>query len=195
MRFFSLERPEFRWGDYGDILLHGMAARDEQSGLLLLERTGNFVPPISFPGLPGIVVTNEFRSRLEQSGFTGIAFQPVIKRRIVDLDWLRWDSSLDEPAQLPDSGEPEDYLLPAKHDESLAQSMPDLWELVIGKTAHVLRIEDSNAEFGVRLSLLRDTWKGEDFFAVPEVLYEFVTESAKDWLEKEAANFVGFREW
>ncbi|MGQ0542767.1 MAG: hypothetical protein ACT4O9_13075 [Blastocatellia bacterium] len=195
MKFFSLERPKFRWGDYGDILLHGMAARDKQSGQLFLERTGNFVPPISFPGLPGIVVTGAFRSRFEKTGFRGIAFKPVRKHRIVDLDWLAWDPSSDEPAQYPSSGEPEDYILTAKHDESLASELPDLWELVISKTAHVLRIEDPNAEYGVRLSLLRETWNGDDFFSVPEVLYEFVTESAKDWLEKEEGDFVSFKEW
>lgn len=195
MKFYSLERPRFRWGDYGDILLHGMAERDETSGLLLLERTGNFVPPISFPGLPGVVVTTDLRSRLQQSGFTGFSFQPVRKKHIVNLDWSCWDSNDDEPEVYPTSGEPEDYILDAKHDEALARKLTDLWELVPAMTAHLKRIEDPDAEYGVHLSLRHETWNGDDFFRTPEVLYEFVTEPAKVWLENEAEGFVDFKEW
>jgi hypothetical protein len=103
---FSLEMPVIPWGDYGDILFHGDAGRDQQSGLLKLSRTGVYVPPITFPGLPGIVVTDSFRSALETSKLTGFTFQPIIKHHIVDLDWSDWKG--DEPAFYPESGEPED---------------------------------------------------------------------------------------
>jgi hypothetical protein len=195
MKFYSLERPRFRWGDYGDILLHGMAARDEASGLLLLKRTGNSVPPISFPGLPGVVVTEGIRSLLVESGLTGFSFQPLVKHRIVDLDWPTWDPDAVEPAFYPESGEPEDYLLGKNHDEVLSGKMPELWELVPGTTAHVQRIEDTSADYGVRLSLRYETWNGDDFFRAPEVLYDFVTQRTRDWLENEAKGFVDFKEW
>lgn len=193
MRFFSLERPNIPWGDYGDILHHGTAARDEQTGLLKLERTGPFIPPITFPGLPGTIVTESFRRSLEASKLTGFSFRPVTKFHIVDLDWSEWKS--EEPDFYPASGEPEDYIYMSKHSPQMAEEMSDLWELVIKDTAHVQRTEDPSAEFGVALSLLKETWNGDDFFRAPEVLYEFVSERAKLWLESHAENLVNFREW
>jgi hypothetical protein len=195
MKFFSLERPEFRWGDYGDILLHGMATRDESTGILRLERAGPFVPPISFPGLPGIVITGSLKSRFEESGLIGFSFQRVTAKHVVRLNWLDWDADSDEPATYPESGEPEDYILALPHDEAVASTLPELWELVPGTTASVERIEDENAEFGVRLRLRHETWNGDDFFRTPEVLYDFVSERAKAWLHDEAGDFVSFQEW
>lgn len=195
MKFFSLERPAFRWGDYGDILLHGMAARVESSGILQLERTGPFVPPISFPGLPVIVVTGALKSRLDESRLTGFSFQRVTAKHIVRLNWLDWDADCDEPSAYPESGEPEDYILALPHDGALASTLPKLWELVPSTTASVERIEDEDAAFGARLTLRHETWNGDDFFRTPEVLYDFVTERAKAWLHDEAGDFVSFQEW
>lgn len=84
--FYILNRVRDPWGDYGDMLTHGMAGR-AGDGVLELERTGPFIPPISQPGMPGIVVTDEFRIRVEESSLTGIAFQPVRKTRIVNVPW------------------------------------------------------------------------------------------------------------
>ncbi len=193
MQFFSLERPVIAWGDYGDILHHGMASRDEQSGLLKLERAGTFAPPISFPGINDIVVTDLFRLALETSNLTGFSFRPVIKHHIVDLDWSKWKS--EEPNFYPESGEPEDYILEAQHSPETAEQMPEFWELVVKETAHVQRTEDPWADFGIALSLLKETWNGDDFFRAPEVGYTFVSVKAKLWLEKEAGELVSFEEW
>jgi hypothetical protein len=96
------------WGDYGNILVSGLLDRDETSGLLLIERTGPFVPPISIGGLHSpLVVTDSFRRELERSGLTGFGFQPAVKQRIVRLAWERWDRSAAEPAEYPAEGEPE----------------------------------------------------------------------------------------
>ncbi len=193
MRFFSLERPVIAWGDYGDILHHGMALRDEQSELLKLERTGTFVPPITFPGINDIVVTDSFRLALETSDLIGFSSRPLIKHHIVDLDWSEWKS--EEPDFYPESGEPEDYIYEAQHSPKTAEQMQELWELVIEQTAHVQRTEDASADFGVTLSLLKETWNGDNFFRAPEVGYTFVDEKAKLWLESHAGNLVDFREW
>lgn len=193
MRFFSLERPFIAWGDYGDILHHGMVWRDEQTGLLKLERTGTFVPSITFPGINEIVVTDSFRAALETSNLTGFTFRPLIKHHIADLDWSDWKS--EEPNFYPESGEPEDYIYEAQHSPEIAEQMPKLWELVIEQTAHVQRTEDASADYGVALSLLKETWNGDDFFRAPEVGYTFVSKRATLWLEKHAENLVDFREW
>ena len=119
------------WGDYGRILVAGMSAHlPRKEGLIQLERTGPFIPPVSFPGLGDIVVAANFRAALESSGLTGISFQPVIKARIVELNWPLWDSTSDDPAEYPAEGAPEDYILARPHSDEVSAQLGDVWELV-----------------------------------------------------------------
>ena len=106
--FYRLESPNVPWGDYGSILVHGMtSATARDTGSPKLQRSGPFVPPISFPGLGCIVVTDAVRSHLQSSGLTGFSFVPVTKSVIVPIDWHEWDLLTDEPPFYPEDGEPE----------------------------------------------------------------------------------------
>ena len=96
-KFYTLEGKSHAWGDYYDILMHGMSCHlDRDGGIIQLERTGPFVPPISLPGIGDIVITAEFRGKLEASGLTGLHFQPVIKKLIVWSDWETWNDEAEE---------------------------------------------------------------------------------------------------
>jgi hypothetical protein len=58
-QLFCLRMPQQKtnWGDYGDMLRHGMTNHLDRSGeSLQLERTGPFVPPVTFPGASGFLV-------------------------------------------------------------------------------------------------------------------------------------------
>jgi hypothetical protein len=91
-KFYILGKQGNSWGDYHQILMHGMSCHLDRAGdLIQLERTGPFVPPISQPGIGDIVVTDAFRKKLEASGLLGLRFQPVIKKLIVHSDWHTWD--------------------------------------------------------------------------------------------------------
>ena len=137
---YALDASRMPWGDYGCILLSGMTSHlERQNGLLQLERTGPFVPPISLPGIADIVVTNDFKHLLEGSGLTGFTFQPVIKKHIVFLEWEKWDKKSEEPLEYPGTGEPEDYILERAHSPELAQQIGDLWELCLEECAEVER--------------------------------------------------------
>ena len=193
MQFFTIQECEHSWGDYGNTLLQGQATRDEVTGLLQIQRTGPFVPPISFPGLREIVVTEDFRAQLEASGLTGFSFRPVVKQHIVDLDWQNWDKNADDPKVYPRSGEPEDYILERKHSPKTANKMPVLWELAVGQSAHVLREKDKTAPTGVVLYFQSETWKGDNLVRVPEVLYTFADLKAKEWLDGTVAEYVRFQ--
>src|SRR5262249_6309457 len=74
-------------------------------------------------------VTDAVRRALEDR-LSGLEFRPVRLAHIVNLEWHRWDATQKEPPTYPDSGEPEDFILEAPHDPSLAKSMGPLWELV-----------------------------------------------------------------
>lgn len=68
MTIYILQNAKMPWGDYGSMLLSGMTSHlPRKNGLLQLERTGPFVPPITLSGVDEIVVTDTFKRQLEQS--------------------------------------------------------------------------------------------------------------------------------
>jgi len=171
------------WGDYSDILVSGMTAHlGREDGMLQLERTGPFMPPITFPGIEEIVVTNQFRESLEHSGLTGFTFRPVVKKHIVLLEWEKWDRTADEPVIYPESGEPEDYVLEGSHSPEVARQLGEVWEVCLE--------EHAKFEPGGTLA----NWDGTDWFRVKGPAYNYVSERAKHWLEKVAPDWVTFRE-
>jgi len=169
-RLYLLEgRPLTSWGDYNDILQHGMISpAGRTGGLLNLERTGPYIPPITFPGIGNVVVSAAGRKLLEESGLRGFGFRPVRKARIVELRWQDWDLTAHEPRMVPKSGEPEDYILELPPDGRAAEEMGDVWELLAN---------------------------GADFVRTGELSRILVTERAKAWLEEHLGGYVRFDEF
>lgn len=180
------------WGDYGDILQQGMSARLERSdGRLALERTGPFVPPITFPGIGEIVINSDVRDALEFSRLTGFSFSPVEKVRIVDLRWEEWDLEADEPPEYPETGEPEDFISQREHDREIAKEMGDLWQIVVPQTATVLRprrIVESYRELTLDLS----TWNGKDLFRSRDIASMLFSERAREWFTELWGEYIQF---
>ncbi len=173
MTTYILTKPGPPWHDYGDILVHGMSAHlDRHDGLIQLERTGPFVPPMSFPGITEIVVTDTLKHDLERMEFTGLMFFPVIKARIVHIDWHLWSAAADEPAEYSASGEPEDYILERPHDPELAAAIGDLWEVRVPVTP-----ESST------LDLFTREGQGD----------VYVSDAVKHWLEQRVGQWVQFK--
>lgn len=163
------------WGDYGNILISGLVERDETSGLLLIERTAPFVPPISVVGLHSpVVVTDPFRRELAGSGLTGFGFQPAVKKRIVRLAWEQWDRRAAEPAEYPAEGEPENYVLGRRHDPELAEAIGPLWELLVESED----IAEGQPDF------LRDTLYFSSIY-VSAAAHEWLAARAGEWLRFE----------
>lgn len=195
MDFYILDNAEMPWGDYGSILLSGMTSHlSRKKGLLQLERTGPFVPAITCSGVSDLIVTDEFKSKLQESGLTGFSFMPVVKKHIVELDWTTWDKSKDDPLVIPTSGEPEDYILPKKHNPKVAEEMGAMWEMKIEEGA---KTEKRKAQVPKRWSqydiyLLSDSWNGSDFFTAEGVGYIYVSEKAKLLLERNAGEWLKF---
>jgi hypothetical protein len=126
----GMPKQKTNWGDYGDMLRHGMTNHLARSGeYLQLERTGPFLPPVTFPGVSDVVVTDMIKAKLSAVIAT-LLFRPVLKAHIVQSNWHEWDETTEEPARYPASGEPEDYVLMEPHDPLLADNLGNLWELV-----------------------------------------------------------------
>jgi hypothetical protein len=88
---FVAQHADAPWGDQGDILVHGMSLRlGRREGSIQLERTGPFVPPISLPGMHDVIVSDPVRRALASS-LPRLVFRPVVKARIVRLEWERWE--------------------------------------------------------------------------------------------------------
>jgi hypothetical protein len=189
-QFYTLDGPATPWGDYSDILISGMSEHlSRRKGLIQLERTGPYVPPISFPGMQDIVVTDAFKKQLEISGLTGVRFQPVVKKRIVHLDWHLWDKSIDEPQEYPEEGEPEGYILDRPHSPEMSKQIGDLWEVVLDEAAKTQRERRPT-----RILLVASSVCGGDLFRAEDVGYNYATEKAKAWLELHAKDHVSFKE-
>ena len=195
VEFYILRKPYDFWGDYSHYLMHGMAAPDDlKNGPLLLYRTGPYVPSISFPGIGDVVVTDEFKQKLEKSDLSGFSFRPIIKKKIVDLHWHKWDTTTDDPPEFPESREPEDFINERPHSPELAEKLGDLWEVVITPSASVKKIQPENWLSNMKIYLIADTWKGDDIFRAHDVLYTYLSKKAKEWLEVNAKEYVTFEE-
>lgn len=121
---YRLDEANAPWGDYGSILFNGMSAHlGGDDGPIQLERTGPFVPPITFPGIGDIIVTEEMKLLMEQAGFKGISFRPVEKAHIADVPWHNWNLTAEDPPFYPAGGEPAAYIFDQPHSPKLANEI------------------------------------------------------------------------
>lgn len=129
MKIFWLRTQDTPWGDYGEILFNGMSSRLPRiDGQLQLERTGPYLPPITFPRRGEVIITEALRHQIESGVGGALAVRAVIKARIVAVDWEHWPRDR-LPDDLPPSREPEDLILQHPHDPVLSAAMGALWEL------------------------------------------------------------------
>jgi hypothetical protein len=180
-RMYRMAAPSVLWGDYGRALREGIAWNlPRVDGALQLERTGPSIAPITFPsGDDIVVITAAVRSALESSGLRGCVFRPVIKARVVNLDWQSWPAA-DHPALYPAGGEPDRYILGRKNNPAAADALGELWELYGQQTAPSIPGNPPCLDVGELTS---------DFLVSDErPAGVFVSTAAKDWI---AAAFPG----
>jgi len=156
-----------------------------KGGVLQLERTGPFVPPISLPGVGDVVVTAKFRQAMKDSGvLRGVRFSEVMKARIVRLEWHTWDLRTKEPRAYPKGGEPEEYILGRPHNEKLAAEMGPLYEAIVPSGGEA-ELYDRKQPWNYKVRVKRGTWSGRHLFRAENWL--FVDEAGRRWLETQGA--------
>lgn len=132
------------WLGWADVLLHGLTRpRPNDHVALQLERTGPYVPALTFPGDADVVVTDALRAQLAER-VRELRFRAVELSRVVRLDWHLWDVAGLEPKFVPESLDPADYVRGAPHDAELAAAIGPLWEVVADVDVHV---EDEDGAF------------------------------------------------
>lgn len=179
-RFYQLRNSSAPWGDYGYILRNGLLATrtKAKSPLVEVERTGPFLPPITFP-FDAIVVSEAAKEQLETGRFAGLQFSRAKYAKVVRLDWHEWDHLVPEPQRYPASGEPEDYIIKGKNSDRTAAVMPAIWAFNVPPTEG-LQLLGSNT---FRLDRAPDA----DIFR--EYSIHWVSERMRVWLE------ANFGEW
>jgi hypothetical protein len=184
-----------RWGDYGDILQHGMACHNpDKDDRLALRRTGPYISPVTLPGIGDVVLTSPARQLLETSGLSGFAFRPVERVLTVEVHWEKWDLTSDQPPYFPTSGEPEDYMLGQPDNPETCAALVELWEVLVPITATVLRpkaIVGSHEE--LRLDL--NSWNGADPFRGNGYGSILFTERGCKWFTQKWGSYVNFTEF
>jgi hypothetical protein len=184
-RFFkihsrSIFNPE--WGDYGDMLQNGMSMhRPRVNGRIALERTGPFIPQVTIPF--AVLLTSEAKTSLESSGLSGFEFIPVEKAHIVELPWETWNLQAEQPAEYPESGEPEDYILTRPHDPAIATFLGDVWELESTSRVRILRPE---------MAVDTSTWNGDDVFRGEGFDSLLFSNRAREWFSEKWPSLVSF---
>jgi hypothetical protein len=158
VEIYWLRSNEPPWGDYGRILLNGMSSHLPRiEGRIQLERSAPYVPPITFPRQGDVVVTEAVRAAFDVGLLGALPVRPVDKAKIVKLDWQNW--AWDEPpAHLPQSRDPEDYLLIPEHDAELCAQIGSLWEIApptVGAGTYK-KVSRRPAEFRVAIEVPRD---------------------------------------
>jgi hypothetical protein len=180
---YAIDSSPAPWGDYGDVLRHGLVEVLEgevDQTTIVISRTGPFVPPIMFP-FGHIIVTDDLRQKLERANFTGLKFLPVEYGKVVRNDWHTWNTSAPDPEFYPD-GEPEDYIEAADHDADLVGNMPKLWAWDVARTDD-LQIQGTN-NFRV------DRHPGSD--VAKEYYIVWVSDLLKSWLAESAGQWIKF---
>jgi hypothetical protein len=197
MSFFQLKGPKL-WGDYGDILLHGMTAHLEKiENRLQLERTGPFMPPITFPGVGDVVVTDIFHRQLTESPFAHLEFYAVDKARIVAYHWEKWDRTAIDPEEFPETGEPEDYILSRPHSVKTAEVLGKIWQVVLPEGA-AIDTDSRRGAWDYDIRVHTSTWNGNHLFWGRKRSHDsggliIVSEIGKHWLEEQAGEWVRFK--
>lgn len=192
MNFHIFKNKKMPWGDYGDILLTGYAYMDE--GILYVERAGNFVPLV-YSCFSLLLITDKMKQLLESSGLTGFSFTKAVIKKAVNIDWLSWDLTAMEPKVYPRGGEPENYIECYKHNSELAESMPDIWGMILNDDETLVGRMRENVGSLDELYLIENSWTGYDIFLSKGAGYIFFTEKAKQWFEKHSDGYAIFEEF
>lgn len=187
-RFYTLKQSDLEFGDYHDILAHGMATRTSDDDALILERTGPYVPPWSMPSWDYVVVTAEFLQKVRDSRLTGYDVIPVIKKKVTNIDWRNWEPYGPKEFKYPAGNEPENYIERRKHSLETAEAIGELWHLRFKPG-----ISRSTDEGVHHFRLSGNTWNGADFFTEGgRTTTPYVSERGRDWLLANVSEWVSF---
>lgn len=197
MKYFIIKNKEMPWGDYGYVLFTGLLnVMDSNLNILEfpeLERTGPYIPAIYIANSRNVIITDEIKQIIEQNDISGVTkFCHVVKKKIVDINWESWDKS-HGPLFIPESNEPEDYILKGQNNIDLLQSTPDIWELKVVRKYNLTKISDKFDSINYT-HLTMNIKPQFDIFMPQNILVVIISEKLKNILEAHNINTLRYVE-
>ncbi len=191
MEYYMFRNKKMPWGDYGNTLLVGYAfPSEDNANEIFIERAGPFVPPV-YTWANMLLVSDSFKKKLEKSDLSGFRFQETIFKKIVHIDWMKWDLEAKEPKIYPSGGEPENYIAKRKHNTEVAEEMEAIWCLQLDNETLIGR-KQRNISSRDELFIIENTWTGSDIFTSRGKGHIYFTEKAKQWFKEQADGFGNF---
>lgn len=190
---FLIENKIAPWGDWGDILWAGLTPWNEDKQSISIERTGPFTPKAYFSS-NNFIFTKEIKELIEKSSLKGIKFlYEIEKKKIINLDWTKWDVNKDITEYLDDLYEPVDLIFDGINDVKLNQDMPSYYLASIKNQIHLNKNKLINMQnLSEYITFADHKLDNSDFFMGIEIIGCFISERAKDWLEKYCPNCFNY---
>ncbi len=131
IQYFTVRRAHTVWGDYSDILIHGLVDYDgnKQTGEDALMRADAWMPEMGLP-LGMWFVGERVKHAIENSKFRNFLGNRVHISKATKVGWRNWNLEADEPQKYPAQSEPENYILARKNDETTRLAVPPVWRLI-----------------------------------------------------------------
>lgn len=197
MKYFIIKNKDMPWGDYGDTLFKGflnvMDKNYNDLEIPTIERTGPYIPEIYIANSTDLVITEKVKKILEDEKISGIIEYKKIKiKKIVNIDWQKWDINK-EVEFYPKSGEPEDYILKGKNDDSLVDKFPNLSNVKTLKKGKLYKVNDKPDYINYLHLEIREKID-EDIFSIENMWFLIVSEKFKNILEMNNINDLKFIE-
>lgn len=144
MDYFIIRNKQMPWGDYGNVLFRGflnvMDKNYNDLDIPEIERTGPYIPDIYITNTRDLVISNKVKELFDEAQIKGVDFyKPIKLKKIVKLDWNKWDLNSSDPEFIPSSGKPEDYIIKGKDNDDLKKEIPLLWNPIL-KEEKVLKV-------------------------------------------------------
>jgi len=188
--FYFLQRAPSPWGDYGLLLEHGLGMMNRERTALHLRRAGPYIYPITMP-FGEVVINDGVHSKLVSADLIGLRCVPVIKDKIVAIDWQQWDRSKRSPAFYPENGSPVNYIECGAHSEKAAKAMGPLWAIDLPVVARVVRPRKGDVSpKSVRVD--KASLSGVDFAVSRDVLWPIMSIRAVELVRDEAGDRIRF---
>jgi hypothetical protein len=192
MRFFHIIN-NLMPGEFGEFLAGMLGERVD--GCLHIQRLGPYAPPV-FVGLGNrLIATDSFLEKLVSSHFAHFSFRPVLKTKIVEMNWQDW--------YLKDKRFPIFYetnpsvIISRPHSPVASAKMGELWEVELNEDVPGLRVGKIGENI-IQIDIAK--WNHDDLFyaKVPNnpinPTFPVATERAREWLEENCENWLRFTE-
>lgn len=199
--FFELSTtapPE--WSIVGPQMIDCLRShRDESTGLIHIERTGPCAPPVALASMDEFVVTQDFRNWISESCLGQFEFKPVVKDRVIEINWHLWDTDSDTDISIPRDCDPEAYLMDLPHSANAAAELGELWEWIIAPGGVRELVPRADKPFLFDRWFHTATWNGADIFRAGIEPNDFagktiVTRRAMESLLGKWPKYLTFRE-